>query len=50
MLFRSQMAMAHMHRSFLIAVAIKFVGVPVLLWLAWWLGRPSVRAQFRSRR
>lgn len=46
----SQIAMAHMHRSFLIAVAIKFVGVPVLLWLAWWLGRPSVRAQFRSRR
>jgi hypothetical protein len=46
----SQMAMAHMRRSFLMAVAIKFVGVPVLLWLAWWLGRPSVRAQFRSRR
>jgi hypothetical protein len=46
----SQLALAHMHRSFLIAMAIKLVAAPVLLWLAWWLGRPSLRAQFRKLR
>ena len=46
----SQLALAHMHRSFLMAMAIKLIGVPVLLWLAWWLGRPAQRAQFRTLR
>lgn len=43
----SQMALAHVRRTFLVAMATKVVGTPVLLWLAWWLGRPSVRASFR---
>jgi hypothetical protein len=46
----SQMALAHVHRAFLIAMAIKAVAIPVLIWLAWHLGRPPVRAQFRKRR
>lgn len=46
----SQMALAHMHRAFLIALGIKLVCIPVLLWLAWWLGKPQVRAQFRKLR
>ncbi|QNJ99905.1 hypothetical protein [Dyella telluris] len=46
----SQMALAHMHRSFLMAMGIKALGVPVLLWLAWRLGQPAVRGQFRSLR
>lgn len=46
----SQMALAHMHRAFLMALAIKAACVPVLLWLAWWLGKPQVRAQFRKLR
>jgi hypothetical protein len=46
----SQLALEHLRRSFLIAMAMKAVGVPVLLWLAWRLGRPQVRAQFRKLR
>ncbi|AIF46744.1 hypothetical protein HY57_05450 [Dyella japonica A8] len=46
----SQMALAHMHRSFLIAMGIKVVGGPLLLWLAWRLGQPAVRQQFRTLR
>ena len=33
-----------------VSVAIKLVAMPLLLWLAWTLGRPAVRAQFRTRR
>jgi hypothetical protein len=46
----SLQALDHVHRSFLIAMATKAVAVPVLLWLAWWLGRPPVKAGFRTRR
>nr|WP_199042782.1 hypothetical protein [Dyella sp. ASV24] len=46
----SQLALAHMHRSFLIAMGTKIAGAPALLWLAWWLGRPQIRAQFRKLR
>ncbi len=33
-----------------VSVAIKVVAMPLLLWLAWALGRPAVRPQFRTRR
>ena len=46
----SQLALDHMHRSFLIAMGVKIAGAPVLLWLAWWLGRPHIRSQFRKLR
>lgn len=46
----SRLALEHVRRSFLIAMGAKAVAVPVLLWLAWWLGRPAVRAGFRQRR
>jgi len=46
----SQMALEHMHRSFLMAMAIKVIAGPVLLWLAWRLGQPAVRSQFRTLR
>lgn len=46
----STMALAHVRRSFLIALATKAVAMPVLLWLAWCLGRPQVRAGFRKLR
>lgn len=42
----SQLALTHLHHSVLMALGIRVVAVPVLLWLAWWLGRPQVRSQF----
>jgi hypothetical protein len=45
----SQMA-ALLPHSYLLALAMKAVAVPVLLWLAWRLGRPDVRARFMRRR
>jgi hypothetical protein len=45
----SQMA-ALLPRSYLLALAMKAVAVPVLLWLAWRLGRADVRARFVRRR
>ncbi|MHA6205055.1 hypothetical protein ACXU4B_11565 [Dyella soli] len=44
----AQAALAHVHRSFQVALATKAIAVPVLLWLAWRLGRPAVRAQFHA--
>ncbi|RDI98566.1 hypothetical protein DVT68_08530 [Dyella solisilvae] len=35
--------------TFMINLGLRAVAIPVLLWLAWWLGRPAVRAQFRTR-
>ncbi|WP_114239007.1 hypothetical protein [Dyella sp. C9] len=46
----AQIALNHVRLSYLIAVAIRAVGVPVLLWLAWQLGRPQVRSFFHGRR
>lgn len=37
-------------RSYLIGLVLKALVVPLLLWLAWRLGQPGVRAQFRPRR
>ncbi|UGB38375.1 hypothetical protein [Frateuria soli] len=37
-------------RSFLLGLVFKALLVPLLLWLAWQLGRPMVRAQFAARR
>lgn len=37
-------------RSYLLALALKAVLVPLLLWLAWQMGRPAVRGQFVARR
>jgi hypothetical protein len=36
-------------RVYQIALAIKVVSIVYLLWLAWVLGRPAVRAQFHRR-
>ena len=45
-----QQALLHARRSYRIALVLKAVAVPVLLWLAWRLGAPAVRAQFHSRK
>lgn len=37
-------------RIWQVGMALKALAIPLLLWLAWVLGRLSVRAQFRSRR
>lgn len=36
-------------RSFQLGLVLKALLVPLLLWLAWQLGRPAVRAQFLAR-
>ena len=41
---------ARAQRTWQVALALKALAMPLLLWLAWQLGRPAVRAQFRSRR
>ena len=41
---------ARAQRTWQVGIALKLVAIPALLWLAWQLGRPAVRAQFRSRR
>lgn len=41
---------ARAQRTWQVALALKALAVPLLLWLAWALGRPNVRVQFRSRR
>jgi len=45
-----QQALLHARRSYQMALVLKAVAVPVLLWLAWQLGIPAVCAQFRSWR
>ncbi|KRF01919.1 hypothetical protein ASG87_10460 [Frateuria sp. Soil773] len=37
-------------RSYLLGLVLKALLVPLLLWLAWRLGQPAVRGQFRARR
>lgn len=44
-----QQAIQHARRTYRLALAFKLVAVPLLLWLAWRLGAPGVRAQFRVR-
>lgn len=43
-------AVVHARRVYRITLGLKAVAVPVLLWLAWRLGTPAVRMQFRRRR
>lgn len=45
-----QALIARMRRTFVLGVAMKLVSAPLLTWLAWRLGLPAVRAQFRARR
>ena len=42
-------ALTDLKRVLLISLALHAVAVPVLLWLAWQLGQPAVRLQFRPR-
>lgn len=44
-----QAAFDHLRRTFMVSLSLRALAVPVLLWLAWYLGRPQVRAQFRQR-
>jgi hypothetical protein len=37
-------------RTWEVGLGLKIVAIPLLLWLAWQLGRPVVRAQFKARR
>jgi hypothetical protein len=41
---------ARAKRTWQVALVLKAIAIPLLLWLAWQLGRPAVRAQFRRRR
>jgi hypothetical protein len=40
---------ARAQRTWQVALALKALAIPLLLWLAWQLGLPAVRAQFRRR-
>ncbi|MFA6229968.1 MAG: hypothetical protein WC617_07290 [Rhodanobacter sp.] len=40
---------ARAQRTWQVALALKAVAVPLLLWLVWALGRANVRSQFRAR-
>jgi hypothetical protein len=45
-----EQTLATAHRQYLLALLFETIATILLLWLAWQLGRPSVRAQFRLRR
>lgn len=47
---RLRMAILHARRSFRIALVLKLAAIPALLWVAWRLGVPGVRAEFHRRR
>lgn len=40
---------ARAERTWQVGMALKALAIPLLLWLAWMLGRPGVRAQFHTR-
>ncbi|GGA11848.1 hypothetical protein [Dyella caseinilytica] len=42
--------LADLRRILLAGLGLRVLAVPVLLWLAWQLGHPAVRLQFRARR
>ncbi|HUA80364.1 MAG TPA: hypothetical protein VL997_08335 [Dyella sp.] len=44
-----QQQLDNFKRPLLILMALQAIAVPVLLWLAWQLGQPAVRLQFRPR-
>jgi O-antigen ligase len=41
---------ARAQRTWQVGLALKAIAMPLLLWVAWQLGRPAVRAQFKRRR
>lgn len=41
---------ARAQRTWQVGLALKALAIPLLLWLAWQLGRPAVRVQFKPRR
>ncbi|MEO7068452.1 MAG: hypothetical protein ABI114_16200 [Rhodanobacter sp.] len=41
---------ARAQRTWEVALGLKAASIPLLLWLAWQLGQPRVRAQFKRRR
>lgn len=41
---------ARAQRTWEVALGLKAASIPLLLWLAWQLGRPAVQAQFKRRR
>ena len=43
-------SLADLRRILLAGLGLRVAAVPVLLWLAWQLGHPAVRLQFRARR
>jgi hypothetical protein len=43
-------SMADLKRVLLAGLGLRILAVPALLWLAWQLGHPAVRLQFRARR
>jgi hypothetical protein len=45
-----EQTLATAHRQYVLAMLFEAIATMVLLWLAWQLGQPSVRAQFRLRR
>jgi hypothetical protein len=44
-----QAAFDQVRRTFMVSLSLRVLAVPVLLWLAWYLSRPPVRAQFKLR-
>ncbi|MBV8157705.1 MAG: hypothetical protein JO278_08610 [Dyella sp.] len=45
----AQQAFDHVRRTVLVSLALRGLAVPVLVWLAWCLARPAIKAQFRKR-
>lgn len=45
-----QQALLHARYSYLMALGLKAIAIPILVWLTWRLGVPAVRTQFRHRR
>lgn len=41
---------ARARRTWQVGLVLKAIAIPMLLWLAWQLGRPAVRAQFKPHR
>ena len=48
--FGATQFMAKLERGYQLALAFKAFGLVAFVWLAWALGKPATRAQFRSRR
>ncbi|GLQ95587.1 hypothetical protein [Dyella mobilis] len=42
--------LADLRKILLVGLGLRIVAIPLLLWLAWQLGHPAVRLQFRARR